>query len=517
VRKLLILFILIAFASTAQFSIMSGSMYPARNTGAAAPLDTVPNVYAFTDVTGATISTVYTSNTVTIAGLTGTATIRITGGTYSKNGAGYVSTQGTITNGNTVTVRATSSASYSTAVNAVVTIGGVSDTYTVTTGADPNVHYAAIASRNSRSFFVAINAYKETAMTNRATLDGDNVRAIKDYTSSQSMEFTNSTPTNPLTSNTGQTSTFYGALWGAARTYPPFETKLGGSVVMSNVSYKEFTTDFSDLPFPHEMTTVLTWFPTVYGEFITSGCYSFSLRRGYVDNLMVQWGCIGGEQTRASGTWRGAFVEKVILHQTIYANNWMTTRWTYSGGDQIKVDSVLLSVGPGVIRNQSIFSNGHPPNAKIHATWIKTGAAHTPTTRQQDINSAKQIWSDIGQTPNEPFCVPVLTEGGSGTGTYFDLSWTYNDGGTGLPIDLDAVVINWGGTKRPASGCSGCNFLDIQQLLKTTDGHTTRFYVNEFPAFFTGDFNQQTVTIGMECPNTNGDSYGIVTAENGYY
>jgi hypothetical protein len=57
------------------------------------------------------------------------------GGTYKKNAGSYVSTPGTVVNGDTITVRVTSSASASTAVSAVLTIGGVSDTYTVTTAA----------------------------------------------------------------------------------------------------------------------------------------------------------------------------------------------------------------------------------------------------------------------------------------------------------------------------------------------------------------------------------------------
>lgn len=97
--------------------------------------DTTPTAFTFTDVTGATLSTVYTSNTITVAGINTASPISITGGTYSKNGGSYTSSSGTVVNGDTVAVRVTSSASGSTAVNAVLTIGGVSDTYTVTTTA----------------------------------------------------------------------------------------------------------------------------------------------------------------------------------------------------------------------------------------------------------------------------------------------------------------------------------------------------------------------------------------------
>lgn len=97
--------------------------------------DTTPDAFSFTPVTGATVSTVYTSNTITVAGINTATPISITGGTYSINGAAYASASGTVTNGQTVSVRLTSSGSFSTAASAILTIGGVSGTYTVTTEA----------------------------------------------------------------------------------------------------------------------------------------------------------------------------------------------------------------------------------------------------------------------------------------------------------------------------------------------------------------------------------------------
>jgi len=78
-----------------------------------------------------------TSNTITVSGINAAAPISIAGGTYSVNGGAYTSAAGTVTNGATVSVRATSSSSNSTTVNATLTIGGVSDTFSVTTLADP--------------------------------------------------------------------------------------------------------------------------------------------------------------------------------------------------------------------------------------------------------------------------------------------------------------------------------------------------------------------------------------------
>ena len=57
------------------------------------------------------------------------------GGSYSINGGAFVTTAGTISPGQSVAVRQTSSASYGTMTTATLTIGGVSGTFQVTTRA----------------------------------------------------------------------------------------------------------------------------------------------------------------------------------------------------------------------------------------------------------------------------------------------------------------------------------------------------------------------------------------------
>lgn len=101
-----------------------------------------PNQFTFTAVTGAAVSTVFTSNTVTMAGLEGTAnySTTINGGTghqVSVNGGAYVSAAtGTISNGQTIILRLTSAAAVSIQASLTLTVNGtVSSTYSVTTAA----------------------------------------------------------------------------------------------------------------------------------------------------------------------------------------------------------------------------------------------------------------------------------------------------------------------------------------------------------------------------------------------
>lgn len=86
--------------------------------------------------TGAPLSTFIYSNTITVSGITTSATISISGTgspAYSINGGAYTSSAGSVVNGNTVQVRVTSSASTGTTNTATLNIGGVTDTFSVTT------------------------------------------------------------------------------------------------------------------------------------------------------------------------------------------------------------------------------------------------------------------------------------------------------------------------------------------------------------------------------------------------
>lgn len=114
------------------------------NLEAAGP-DTIPDAFTFTDQTDVARSSTITSAAITVSGIDSAATITVTGGEYDINASGtFVSTSGTVDNGDTVRARHTSSASYLTAVNTVVTIGGVSDTFSSTTLAAPATTYPTI-------------------------------------------------------------------------------------------------------------------------------------------------------------------------------------------------------------------------------------------------------------------------------------------------------------------------------------------------------------------------------------
>ncbi len=98
--------------------------------------DTTPDAFLFTDQVDVALSTLITSDTITVSGITTGVAISVTGGEYSINGGTYTAVAGTVNAGDTVTVRHTSAAGYDSLTDTVLTIGGVSDTFSTTTMLD---------------------------------------------------------------------------------------------------------------------------------------------------------------------------------------------------------------------------------------------------------------------------------------------------------------------------------------------------------------------------------------------
>ena len=106
--------------------------------------DTTPDPFNFADQSAVEVTTAITSNAITLAGIDAPAPVLISACSsalceYSINGGVFVSSSGTVNNGDNVVVRVTSSSSYSSTTGATLSIGGVSDTFSVTTMTDPTL------------------------------------------------------------------------------------------------------------------------------------------------------------------------------------------------------------------------------------------------------------------------------------------------------------------------------------------------------------------------------------------
>lgn len=103
--------------------------------------DATPDQFLFVDQTGVALSSTITSAPITVSGVSTPVSISIVGGTYDINGSGsFTGSAGTVSNGDTVRARVSSSGSNSTPVSAPVTIGGVIGTFTATTLASSTLY-----------------------------------------------------------------------------------------------------------------------------------------------------------------------------------------------------------------------------------------------------------------------------------------------------------------------------------------------------------------------------------------
>lgn len=122
--------------STRYYWASQGGLVSDSTSFSSSSVDSTPDSFDFTNQTGLEINTLTESNTVTITGITDAATVTISGNSaqFSIAGGSY-GTSGTITNGQTLKLRMTTSSSFSTGVSTTITVGGVSDSVTFTTRA----------------------------------------------------------------------------------------------------------------------------------------------------------------------------------------------------------------------------------------------------------------------------------------------------------------------------------------------------------------------------------------------
>ncbi len=98
--------------------------------------DTTPDPFVFVDQADVKPGALASSNTVTVLGINVPTIISISGGEYSINGGTFTSAAGTVMNGDSVSVRLTSSTYYSTRTEAMLSIGTASANFSVTTKAN---------------------------------------------------------------------------------------------------------------------------------------------------------------------------------------------------------------------------------------------------------------------------------------------------------------------------------------------------------------------------------------------
>lgn len=126
--------------------------------------DVTPNPFVLVDQTEVPTNVLILSNAITVTGITGAAPIGLSGGSYTINDGPVIFGPTTVSNGDTVVVRLSSSSSFGTTTSATLSIGGVSDTFSVTTfGVDPDTDGDGVTDQHDNC----------TVVSNPGQLDAD--------------------------------------------------------------------------------------------------------------------------------------------------------------------------------------------------------------------------------------------------------------------------------------------------------------------------------------------------------
>lgn len=128
------------------------------------PPDTIPDAFSFTDQSDVALNTSTISDTVVLAGFD-SAAISISGNSaeYRVDGGSWTTAQGTAYDGDSISLRMTSSADSQTTVSTVLTVGGVTDTWYITTPTVTGTHcYTMNTSRTGDYYIGRANVYTST-------------------------------------------------------------------------------------------------------------------------------------------------------------------------------------------------------------------------------------------------------------------------------------------------------------------------------------------------------------------
>jgi hypothetical protein len=198
-------------------------------TGTVTAADRTPDAFSFTPVIPATPSTQYTSNTITVAGLTPGLSVTATltgGGAYSKNGGAYTSAAGTAQNGDTFTLRVTSGPGATDVLNLGMTIGLGSASWVVSN--TTNTAAWTTSPGTSLNSNMTISGSPPLSLATAGILASQLVRANAAASSKRYLEFTlNSTPTGDIAIGVDDGTTSFGPKLGLSSIPRPTPARYG--------------------------------------------------------------------------------------------------------------------------------------------------------------------------------------------------------------------------------------------------------------------------------------------------
>lgn len=135
-------------------------------------VDITPDAFSFTDSQGVEPSTVITSDTTSITGITTPISISIQNGQYSINGNPFTNAAATVNNNDSVTLQHTASSDFDTATQTILKVGEMEQTFTSTTKSAPRAFKSSISNIELKSPTTG-----EPLLESTATFEGPDITA----------------------------------------------------------------------------------------------------------------------------------------------------------------------------------------------------------------------------------------------------------------------------------------------------------------------------------------------------
>ncbi len=432
--------------------------------------DTTPDAFTFTDQSNVALSSTIISNTITVSGINAGTSISITNGSYSINGGTPTNANGTVFNGDTVSVRHTSSGSFSTSVNTTLNIGGVTDTFTSTT-------LAADTTPNAFTFTDISNQNPNTeVVSNAITVSGINTGASISVTNGF-YSINGGTPTNSTgTVFNGNTVTVRHTTSSAFNTSVDTTLNIGG-----------ITDTFTSTTRSPDVTPNAFTFTDITGQnpstVVTSNTITVSGIEAAV-NVSVTGGTVsinGGGFTTSGSVSNGGTV--VARHTTSAAFNTNTDTTVTIGGISDTFTSTTRS--PDTTADAFSFNN-------------TTGAALNSTQTSNTVTIT-------GLEPNYPFTVSSSGSAGAlvDAGTV-SLSGTYATSKSVTSSGSGQLVVS---ARVTASGSFGTN----TSCTVSVGGQSATYTVTTLGADTTPDAFSFTTQSSVN-PNTTIESNTITVS-----